>query len=67
MGRSGTEAPFTFDELDRIDELIELAERPALVLVDEPTCARCGTDVDDEGFCALCGAVTIAGELRAAP
>ncbi len=28
-------------------------------------CARCGFELDEDGFCGTCGAVTIAGRARA--
>ena len=65
MPGMGTSTPArTFEEWNRIDELIELAERPSVV--DETICARCRDEIDDAGFCSTCGAVTIAGQLRVA-
>lgn len=34
------------------------------VLLGKPTCRSCGYDVDDDGYCAFCGGVTLDDALR---
>jgi hypothetical protein len=62
MGSSGTEWPLTPADRDRLVD--ELDSGLGAELVDY--CARCGDDVDADGYCRTCGAITIGGELKTA-
>jgi len=43
---------------------VERPPLPAELEPDELGCGRCGCDLDDDGFCERCGAVTIDGVVR---
>jgi hypothetical protein len=50
-------------ELERDAEILEI---PLRELLPDVSCWRCGTDLDEDGFCSLCGAV-LTGEPDPVP
>ena len=51
------------DSLDRYDDLADHLHSLVEATITEGLCPRCMADLDDDGFCVMCGA-TFAGPVE---